>query len=182
MDPNEFIQLLDAKEEEALKSVQVDKKLYQLDLGHLLLLDRDGVDEKKFRSPNYLKQLATDNVQFVINKLCELETKVEDSLVLTKLPNPELILPRFKPIPKPKPPTKWEAFAKAKGIRKRKKEKLFWDEVSKSWKPRYGYRSVNFNNDQWMLEVPDNKGNFCCFSYFTLKYSSYIYLITLVFF
>ena len=34
-------------------------------------------------------------------------------------------------IPKPKPPTKWEKFAKAKGIQKQKKDKLIWDDQSK---------------------------------------------------
>ena len=158
MDPSQFLKQINEKEEETLKSVCFEKKLYQLDLGNLLLLDRDGVDEKKFQSSNYIKNLATNNVQFVINHLCDLETKVEDNLLLTKLPPTQILLPRFKRIPKPKPPTKWETFAKAKGIQNRKKKKLVWDDVSKSWKPRYGYRRINSTNDQWMLEVPDNKG------------------------
>nr|XP_027203995.1 ribosome biogenesis regulatory protein homolog [Dermatophagoides pteronyssinus] len=48
-------------------------------------------------------------------------------------------LPRAKPIPKPKPPTKWEQFARSKGITKKKKERMVWDTV----------------NNEWMIEVPD---------------------------
>lgn len=32
-------------------------------------------------------------------------------------------------LPKPKQETRWEAFAKLKGIKKKKKEKMVWDEV-----------------------------------------------------
>lgn len=37
-------------------------------------------------------------------------------------------------LPKPKQETRWEAFAKLKGIKKKKKEKMVWDEVHRvSW-------------------------------------------------
>ncbi|KAK6152365.1 hypothetical protein DH2020_015000 [Rehmannia glutinosa] len=36
-------------------------------------------------------------------------------------------------LPKPRPPTKWEVFAQKKGIQKRNKEKLVFDEQTGSW-------------------------------------------------
>lgn len=105
----------------------------------------------------FLKKLARDNTQLIINQLWELETKKVENLVVAKLPAPKTILPRSKPIPKPKSPTKWELYAKTKGIQNRKREKLVWDDTSKEWKPRFGYRGINQNND-WLIEVPDNAG------------------------
>ena len=40
-------------------------------------------------------------------------------------------LPREKPVPKPRPPTKWEKYAREKGINKRKKDKKVWDDILK---------------------------------------------------
>lgn len=54
--------------------------------------------------------------------------RVEDAVVV-KLPEPKYILPREKPIPKPKPLTKWQKFANEKGLKKTKKSKLTWDDV-----------------------------------------------------
>ena len=34
-------------------------------------------------------------------------------------------------LPKPKKETKWEAYAKLKGIQKKKKERMVWDETHK---------------------------------------------------
>lgn len=53
-----------------------------------------------------------------------------------ELPEPITILPREKPLPEPKPTTKWEKFAREKGIKKRKHSRLVWDEISGSYKPR----------------------------------------------
>lgn len=59
--------------------------------------------------------------------------RVEEAIVAT-LPKPEYILPRSRVIPKPKPLTKWQQFAKEKGIqtKKKSKSKLKWDEELKA--------------------------------------------------
>jgi regulator of ribosome biosynthesis len=57
-----------------------------------------------------------------------------------ELPKPTTVLPREKPAPKPKEETRWEAFAKEKGIKKRKRERMVWDEEKKEWAPRWGYK------------------------------------------
>ena len=108
----------------------------------------------------YIHSLTRDNTQLVINKIwSELETKRVDNIVVAVLPrNPHYMLPRAKPVPKEKPMTKWESYAKEKGIQKKKKEKLVWDEVAKEWKPRFGYHGINQKKEQWMIEVPGNQG------------------------
>lgn len=56
-------------------------------------------------------------------------------------------------LPRPAPPTKWEAFAKQKGIIKRKKNKRTWDEQTSSWKRNYGYDRVNDDRDIPIIEA-----------------------------
>lgn len=62
-----------------------------------------------------------------------------DVVVLTK---PEILFPRFKPTPSKPVMTKWEEFAKSKGIQKKKKSKLVHDQATDSWVPRYGKDSI----------------------------------------
>lgn len=51
-------------------------------------------------------------------------------------------LPRAKPVPKPKPLTRWEKFAKSKGITKKKKDRLVYDEATDAWVPKHGYGRI----------------------------------------
>ena len=48
---------------------------------------------------------------------------VHDVLTLSHL----IVL--YSQLPKPKPPTRWEAYAKLKGIQNRKKERMVWDKT-----------------------------------------------------
>lgn len=52
-------------------------------------------------------------------------------------------MPRATKIPEPKPETKWEKFAKEKGIKKHKRERMVFDETNKEFRPRYGYKGAN---------------------------------------
>jgi regulator of ribosome biosynthesis len=54
-----------------------------------------------------------------------------------------VVLPREKPPPKAKEETKWEKFAREKGITNKKKSKMVWDEVKQEWAPRFGYKRAN---------------------------------------
>ena len=83
------------------------------------------------RKDVYLKDLTRDNTQLLLNKVWELPTSRVDEAIVAQLPKPSYNLPRSLPVPKPKEPTKWEKFAKEKGIVKTKKSKLQWDEVLK---------------------------------------------------
>lgn len=165
MPPALVQQILQKAEEEELKAqqlVEVEKQIdLTYDLRHLAAFDQNPIDVEEFRSNKeaYLSELARDNTQLVVNQIWStLETKRVDNVVVAVLPRTaNYLLPRAKPIPKEKPPTKWEAYAKEKGIQKKKKEKLVWDDVARDWKPRYGFHGINQKKEQWMIEVPDNK-------------------------
>jgi regulator of ribosome biosynthesis len=49
------------------------------------------------------------------NAIWELPTERVEEAVVACLPPPSFTLPREKPVPKPKPLTKWEQYAKEKG-------------------------------------------------------------------
>lgn len=57
-----------------------------------------------------------------------------------QLPAPSTVLPREKRMPDLAPETRWEKFAKAKGIKNKKKERMLWDEQTQEWRPRWGYK------------------------------------------
>ena len=52
-------------------------------------------------------------------------------------------IPREKPAPKPKPLSKWEEYAKAKGISKNKKGKKVWDTELKVRRNPKGHGTLN---------------------------------------
>ena len=100
----------------------------------------------------------------LFNALWALPTeKVEEALCI-KLPPCSHQLPREKPVPKPKPPTRWEAYAKSKGIdRKSNKSKggeegkagrLVWDDKLREWLPKFGYKKAKAEQQKnWMMEI-----------------------------
>ena len=63
-----------------------------------------------------------------------------------------------KPVPKVKPETRWQKFAKAKGIKKQKRSRMIFDEATQEWKPRFGYKRVNDDQNDWVIPVPGNAG------------------------
>lgn len=75
------------------------------------------------------------------------------------LPAPTTILPREKPLPKPKPLTKWERFAKEKGISHKRTERDEWDDEKQEWVRRWGRGGKNRQaEDQWLHEVKAKPG------------------------
>ncbi|KAH7730068.1 Protein RRBS-1 [Aphelenchoides avenae] len=156
-----------------LKPVTVTKVVEPyMDLGNLLLIDRDPDDtssedksKKPQKSPGHkrpseddLLARARDNTQALFNKIWELPRHVVQEAICAELPPPEFELPREKPIPKPREPTKWEKFSREKGIGQNKnKSRKVWDDATESWKPTYGYRRANDDTKDWLIEIPDNK-------------------------
>jgi regulator of ribosome biosynthesis len=62
-------------------------------------------------------------------------------------------------LPKPKPPTKWERFAAAKGIQHKVRDRKEWDEEKQEWVNRWGMHGKNKQKEeQWITEVPANAG------------------------
>lgn len=81
--------------------------------------------------------LATRMTQSLVNRLFALPSSSVQGGRLASLPAPLTKLPREKPLPKPKAQTKWQKFAQKKGIVKKKRSKLAYDETSGEWRRRY---------------------------------------------
>ncbi|GFP90783.1 ribosome biogenesis regulatory protein homolog [Phtheirospermum japonicum] len=96
---------------------------------------------------------GTKLVQAIADTLFSLPSTEDPEGPIVKLPAPTTKIPREKPFPKPRPPTKWEEFAKKRGIQKRHKEKAVFDEQTGTWKRRYGYDRVNDDNDIPIIEA-----------------------------
>lgn len=147
------------------------------DLGNLSVFDSNVIDRNDLDSSNAkreenLRKMTRDNAQLLINQLLSLPIKsTTDSaggtsgqsatMSLLRLPEPIAELPREKPLPKPKAPTKWEKFAAKKGIKaKEKNGKMVFDEASGEWVPKWGYKGANKKlDDQWLVEVDEKHEN-----------------------
>uniref|UniRef100_A0A8C6TBA1 Ribosome biogenesis regulatory protein n=1 Tax=Neogobius melanostomus TaxID=47308 RepID=A0A8C6TBA1_9GOBI len=152
----ELLAKAEQDEAEKLKSITVKKELdLEFDLGNLLACDATRVElPKQQNREEFLKALARDNTQLLINEIWKLPTERVEEAIVAKMPDPTTPLPRAKPPPKPRPPTKWEQFAKLKGIQKKKKTNLVWDEKAKEWRRRWGYKRANDDTKDWVIEVP----------------------------
>lgn len=152
--------LAKAEQEEAekLKSISVQKELdLEFDIGNLLACDKNRIESRDFKQQkkdDFLRSLARDNTQLLINEIWKEPTERVEEAIVVKLAAPATPLPREKPPPKPKPPTKWEEFAKLKGIQKKKKTNLVWDETAKEWRRRWGYKRAKDDTKEWLIEVP----------------------------
>eukprot|EP00246_Nothoceros_aenigmaticus_P008419 TRINITY_DN23085_c0_g1_i1.p1 TRINITY_DN23085_c0_g1~~TRINITY_DN23085_c0_g1_i1.p1 ORF type:complete len:343 (+),score=81.95 TRINITY_DN23085_c0_g1_i1:56-1084(+) len=118
----------------------------QLDLGNLVVFHPRDNDGEVLDSARTL-------VQSLAEKLWTLPCTIDRSGRLASLPYPTSALPREKPLPKPRPPTKWELFAEKKGIKNRKRSTLAFDEQSEQWKRRHGYKRVRDENDIPIMEA-----------------------------
>ncbi|KAH9860683.1 hypothetical protein J1614_012015 [Plenodomus biglobosus] len=131
---------------------------FTFDLGNLLANDPNPVPANA--DEDVLKATARDAAQALINQLlstCEIKSTTEG--VHLVLPAPTTALPREKPIPAAKEPTKWERFAAKKGIKDKKRDgKLVYDDDKGEWVPKWGYKGKNKDGDnQWLVEVDEKK-------------------------
>ena len=121
------------------------------DLGHLMAVTTTGEEENAAATAKALLASATADVQALLGELFQLPSVTLDgdgsgagdvaqsgSSMFVQLPKPEFKLPRAQPPPEPKPETKWEKFAKEKGIVKRKRDRMVWDEKHKEFRPEMG--------------------------------------------
>lgn len=155
----ELLAQAEQEEAEKLKSISVQKELeLDFDIGNLLACDKNRIESRNFRQKkkeDFLLSLARDNTQLLVNEIWKQPTERVEEVIVAKLPDPKTSLPREKPPPKPRPPTKWEQFAKLKGIQKKKKTNLVWDETAKEWRRRWGYKRANDDTKEWLIEVPE---------------------------
>ncbi|KAF3926366.1 hypothetical protein AA313_de0202833 [Arthrobotrys entomopaga] len=144
------------------RSVTVTKPIpLTFDLGHLAAFDTNPLPPVTPQSlEETLHSTARDAAQLIINQiLTTVELKSTQDGVYAILPDPITQLPREKPVPKPKEPTKWEQFAKKKGIAAKAKDgKLVYDEATGEWVSKWGYKGANKGvEDDWLVEVDEKK-------------------------
>ncbi|GAB4832874.1 hypothetical protein Ancab_006891 [Ancistrocladus abbreviatus] len=134
-----------------------NEKRYQIDLGNLLAYDPNhhfpSLPSSREELVKECLQKGTELAQALADALFILPATEDVDGPIVKLPAPTTRLPRQKHLPKPKPPTRWEIFAKEKGIKKHKKDKLVWDEQTQKWKRRFGYDRVNDDADVPIIEA-----------------------------
>ena len=123
----------------------------------------------------HLQSIARDGAQTLVNSLCLLPTQSSPDGPLATLPPPTIQLPRAKPLPRSKTLTKWERFAAAKGIQKKRRDKKVWDDEKQGWVNSWGLHGKRREKeDQWITEVPVDAGTdflslFMCYKSLNLK-------------
>lgn len=121
------------------KSSVVEKPIpIEIDIGNLVAYDLNAITENQDLKPTdeQVKETSRDATQLIINKLFKLQRRSDTNGVYATLPKGTSLLPRGKPIPKEKALTKWERFAKLKGINNKKKSRKIFDEEKKEWTHR----------------------------------------------
>eukprot|EP00397_Hematodinium_sp_SG-2012_P036280 GEMP01039148.1.p1 GENE.GEMP01039148.1~~GEMP01039148.1.p1 ORF type:complete len:403 (+),score=101.37 GEMP01039148.1:47-1255(+) len=124
------------------------------------LRDMTAFDITPIMQASAIEATARDNVQFLVNKIFALPTETTDWGKCAQLPDKATFaLPREKRLPAVKAKTRWEKFAQERGIEKKKRGRMVWDETTKDWAPRYGYKSVKKNEERanWAVEIKDGE-------------------------
>lgn len=152
--------------------VAVDKPTpYTFDLGLLHATDPNPTTlDPSANLEASLAAIARDGAQALINQLLTTcpATSTKTDGVLLSLPPSHTPLPREKPLPAPKPPTKWEQFAKRKGIKPKTREQrqnLVFNEASGEWDKKWGWKGDKAARDReqgrvptdWVVEVDPKK-------------------------
>ncbi|KAJ1913232.1 Rhodanese- sulfurtransferase [Tieghemiomyces parasiticus] len=149
------------------KTTEVKKVIpLEYDLGLLMASDINLLNDDLLSSDDsaqlnrYLRKVTRDGAQLLINQIFAQPTSVVDNSVIAQLPPPVLAVPREKHIPKPKLATRWERFAKAKGIGLTKKSQMVYDEARGEYVPRWGRNGINQGEKDWLIEVKDGDDPF----------------------
>jgi regulator of ribosome biosynthesis len=147
--------------------VIVDKPTpYTFDLALLVATDPNPLtipSQPGDSREQHLADTTRDGAQSLINQLlttCRI-TSTPEGVHLT-LPPISTPLPREKPLPAQKPPTRWERFAKKKGLTSKTRDQrrnLAFDEETQQWRPKWGYGGMNKKgeDDNWLVEVDQKK-------------------------
>lgn len=164
--------------------VTVDKPTpYTFDLGHLCATDpnplppsKDLLSQPLSGRNEILQSIARDGAQMLLTTLLTSSTtaiqSTSDSLIMSLPPCEDADrTPRWKPLPKQKEATKWEQFARKKGIGKfggnlkggakledRRKNAVYNEETGK-WEKKWGYKGKKEGGvqDDWLVELDDKQ-------------------------
>ena len=127
---------------------EVEKFNVNFDFGHLMINDAQPFTTESLTETE-IKSRAVQNLQLFYRELFKLVgSQVGDDnqnrdfdkpTDTVKLPDPIVKLPRSKPIPKPKPLTKWEKYRLEKGLPPRqRRSRMIFSELTQDWVPRWG--------------------------------------------
>lgn len=135
---------------------------YTFDLGNLLCNDTNPLPPTHLITEETLSSAARDCAQALVNQLlstCPITRSTDNTSMTLSLPTPTTPLPREKQIPTAKPMTKWQEFARKKGIKDKPRDgKLVYDEASGEWVPKWGYKGKNKEGESdWLVEVDEKK-------------------------
>lgn len=128
------------------------------DLRNLCCTNSDSVILSSSEKEGELRDAAVKTGQSLIQAIFSLPVEDSEYGPLVSLPDKDGIkLPRAQRIPEPKPETKWEKYAREKGIKNTKKDRMVYDEENDVYRPRYGYKSIKSVIDD--TPVVEIKGN-----------------------
>jgi len=152
---------LDLRNLLAMNSHQVNyRALYQQKKSDDGALTINSIGFQK-ANEDHLLEKATEGCSQLLKGLWELETEKTDAGPLAVLPSYFTIkTPRELPPPKPKAETKWDKFAKERGISvKEKRSRKVWDEASQTWSYLTGYHKSADADDPESWPIMEVKGN-----------------------
>lgn len=139
-------------EEAKMSSFQIPAGV-ELDLGNMTAIDR------RIGLEGSLIELATQGTEPLLQALFSLPLNETDDGKFVDLPDGQFRLPREKPIPKERVLTKWEKFAKEKGIQKKRRDRLVLDPNTGEYVPRYGKGSKNSLDRDVVLPHKASRGD-----------------------
>mmetsp|Transcript_70079 Transcript_70079/g.137773 ORF Transcript_70079/g.137773 Transcript_70079/m.137773 type:complete len:385 (-) Transcript_70079:187-1341(-) len=137
-------------------------------LRHLSVLDPTPLDEAgvmaegKLSFERYIHRAATEATEKLVSALWALPTEQTPfGRVATLPPQRGLsVMPREKPLPEPPKETRWEKFAREKGIEKKKRGRMVWDDQEQKWAPRYGFNRAYGEGEVPIMEVKTGQDPF----------------------
>jgi len=127
--------------------------VFDIDAGNLLVFDLQDQSDLLFseNKEEVIKDLTQRCVQELFEKIFNLPVKNSNKGPIAQLPPPKTLIPREKPVPQLKYETRWDKFAKEKGIRKKKRSRMLYDESTDTYKPRWGMGRINDPKDVWIM-------------------------------
>lgn len=164
-DDQDDIDMIEAEDSSHIPSAlnqKAELKDFELDLGNLLAsrtaaIDHSQLVDESVSIEDYLYKIAKEATQSIAQALFSAPSEPCDVGRYALLPPPTTMLPREKPVPQEKKQTKWEKFAQSKGIQKKKRDRLVWDETHQDWRARYGSNRANNTDDIWVVEHKQNE-------------------------
>ncbi|KAJ9091781.1 hypothetical protein QFC21_007084 [Naganishia friedmannii] len=126
-----------------------------VDTGILTAFDEAPTEEEEYGHDleSYLLNRSKIATTQLFASLLALPTTSSEMGPIAHLPPSTTRLPREKPLPKPKPETRWEKFARMKGISHSKKEKNVWDDDRQMFVPRWGRDGQNKDTEEAWIRV-----------------------------